>query len=338
VHSVVVMASSPWETRPASNRQNTHRPATDAERRKRLEDVWQQHFNELYRRSLSWTNGRREDAEDALGQAAITALQKLPGDLQPEAAFPWLLRLVYSKCMDIHRERKRRVCFVEGLDVSSLPEPEGQGSLESSLLDSELASFIRACIEEMPPRLRSVAEPYLLLDQRYAEIALQLEITEVNVRKRMQEARAYLRGCLQGYLEGRPAARPRKPASRPTAEPRERARASLSALRKYVHRHPRGWKKRLELALRLREEGLLEEAVQHLRLAIERQLGQGALWRELGRTLQELGRTGEAIAAYEEALRRTRDLEALDAIQRELEACRAMATDRQIAARPGAAI
>jgi RNA polymerase sigma factor (sigma-70 family) len=320
MHSVVVMASSPWETRPTSNSQNPHRPATDAERRKRLEDIWRQHFNELYRRSLSWTNGRREDAEDALGQAVVTALQKLPGDLQPEAAFPWLLRLVYSKCMDIHRERKRRACFVEGLDVASLPEPEGQGSLESALLDSELASFIRVCIEEMPPRLRSVAEPYLLRDQRYAEIALQLEITEVNVRKRMQEARAYLRECLRDYLEGRPVARARKPKA--AAAPRQHARPSLSALRDYVNRHPRGWKKRQELALRLREEGCLEEAAQQLRAALERQPGQGALWRELGRTLQALGQRGEAIAAYEEALCRTRDLEIQEAIRGEIEVCR----------------
>jgi RNA polymerase sigma factor (sigma-70 family) len=324
VHSVLVMTSSPWENGPASNCQNSNRPANDGERKKRIELAWRQHFPELYRRSLNWTNGRREDAEDALGQAAVVAVQKLPGDLHPEAALPWLLRLVYSKCMDIHRERKRHL-FMGDLDISSLPELAEPGSLESSLLDSELASFVRGCIAEMPPRLRSVAEPYLLRDLRYAEIAIQLEITEVNVRKRMQEARSYLRECLGDYLQGqsgKPTPRERREAPQPAASPRKRARPSLAALREYVRRHPRGWKRRQELALRLREEGSLEEAIQHLRLALERQPGQSTLWRDLGRTLHALGRTGEAIAAYEEALRRARGSEALDTIRRELDVCR----------------
>jgi tetratricopeptide (TPR) repeat protein len=222
--------------------------------------------------------------------------------------------------MDIHRERRRRQSFVPVSEIASLPEPEGAESLESSLLDSELGSFIRACIEDLSPRLRSVAEPYLLRDLRYSEIALQLEITEVSVRKRMQEARSLLRERIEDYREGR-ARRPTSRERRPP--PRNRPAPSLAALREYVRRHPRGWKKRLELALRLREEGSPEEAVEHLRLALERQPGWGILWRELGRTLDALGRVGEAVAAFDEALRRLRDPEALETVRRERESAAA---------------
>lgn len=314
MHSVVFMAASPWETRPVPSCANSPRPTPDSERKKRIEEAWRQHFPELYRRSLSWTNGRREDAEDALGQAALVALQKLPEDLSPEASLPWLLRLVYSKCMDIHRERRRRQHFVDDVDMGSLPEPAGSGDLETALLSGELASFVRRSIEEMPARLRSVAEPYLLRDLGYAEIAARLEITEVNVRKRMQGARAYLRECLRHYMEGGgavcPASRQRRVAGALSEPPsRKRTRLSLAALEEYVRRHPRGWKMRHELASRLAAAGRHEEAVVHLRLALERQPGQSRLWRDLGRTLSALGCDGEALAAYEEALCRTRDPE-----------------------------
>lgn len=320
----VVMAAAPWETRPAPSCADFPRSTPDHEPRKRIEEAWRRHFSELYRRSLFWANGRREDAEDALGQAAVMALQKLPENLLPEMTLPWLLRLVYSKCMDIHRERRRRRHFVDDLDQGSVPEPVGTEDLESALLESELKKFVRRSISEMPPRLRSVAEPYLLRDQGYTEIAGRLEITEVNVRKRMQEARAHLRQCLRAYLadEARPPApRGRRPASPSGASPRRRLLLSLAALEEYVRRHPRGWKKRQELALRLREAGRSEEAVLELRLALERQPGQAGLWRDLVSALRSLGRGDEAITACEEASRRLHDPVALDGVLLELEAC-----------------
>lgn len=270
----------------------------------RFESVWQQCFPELYRRSLDWTSGRREDAEDALGQAAVSALQKMPRDLQPGEARAWLLRLVYSKCMDIHRQRRRSRVVVREVDDPALeqqiaaPEP----SHESALLDIELAAVARMLILRLPPRLRSVAELHFLQDKKYPEIADALAITEVNVRKRVQHSRSLLRERMQAYLEGDATIR----ASRGTeageghgardaeTDSFRESRWSLAALRKYVDRHPRGWKKRWELAVRLREEGALEEAVGHLHLALRRQPRRAELWIELGATLERLGRSGEA--------------------------------------------
>lgn len=166
-------------------------------RRARFETAWRQNVSELYRRSLQWTSGRREDADDALGHAALIALEKMPQELQPVEARRWLLRLVYSKCMDIHRRRKRHV------DIPSLEveiQETGPG-LESVLLEGELLAVTRDRIRKLPPRLRSVAELHLLRDIPYSEIADLLVLTEVNVRKRMQEARAFLREPLRAYLE-----------------------------------------------------------------------------------------------------------------------------------------
>jgi RNA polymerase sigma-70 factor (ECF subfamily) len=274
--------------------------------------AWRRNLPELTRRSLSWTSGHREDAEDALGQAALTALEKMSRDLDSDAERRWLLRLVYSRCMDIHRHRKRSRWVAGDLDAPSLKEKietAGPG-LESELLESELLTVIQGHIESLPPRLRRVAELHLLEEKPYSEIADLLSLAEANVRKRMQEARAHLREPLQTYLAGDVHIQaPRKLTERRRLEHDEPAPLrpsgwSLKYLERYVRHHPRSWKRRWELARRLSETGSLEKAVLHLREAASRQPRRADLWLDLGTTLLRLGRTGEAQEAFEAALRR----------------------------------
>lgn len=124
----------------------------------------------------------------------------------------WLLRLTYNRCMDLYRARKRSRSIVE--DLETLPSESAEvaargASLEQELLDNERAALLRDCIDRLPPRLRSVMELHLGAEMQYPEIAAALEITEVNVRKRMQQARALLREGLGEYLAG--GASPRSP-------------------------------------------------------------------------------------------------------------------------------
>ncbi len=253
---------------------------TDDLRRARFERAWRQNVSELYRRSLDWTSGRREDADDALGQAALVALEKMPQELQPDEARRWLLRLAFSKCMDIHRHRRRSRCVARVVDDPFLEEEIGAvgPGLESVLLAGELIVVARDRIQKLPPRLRTVAELHLLRDTPYSEIADLLSLTEVNVRKRMQEARALLREHLQAYLGGDVRIQaPRRLAAGGTSlttdepEPLRVSRWTLNSLEKYVQLHPRSWKRRWELAVRLRDAGSLNKAVFHFREAASRQ-------------------------------------------------------------------
>ena len=286
----------------------------EALRRARFETAWRQNISELCRRSLQWTNGRREDADDALGHAALIALEKMPHGLQPVEARRWLLRLVYSKCMDIHRHRRRSPSVACNGDDPS-PEEEIEASEpghESVLLSGELIFVIRDRVRSLPPRLRKVAELHLLREMPYSEIADLLALTEVNVRKRMQEARAFLREHLQAYLEGdvRIQAPRSLDAHSPAIDrpdPLRRSGWTLESLERYVQRHPRGWKKRWELALRLREAGSTDQALAHFREAAKRQPRRFEIWRDLGLTLLLLDRTEEAREAFEAALQWARD-------------------------------
>lgn len=278
------------------------------ERREGFEAAWRRYQAELYRLSLRWTSGRQEDAEDALAQVAIVALQTIPSGLKPSDTRAWLLRVAYTKCMDLHRERRRSLQAFQGEET---PPPEiasDSPHLESVVLADELRAVVRRYVSRLAPGLRAVAELHLLRDLRYAEVAEILAISEANVRKRMQQVRAVLRGPLQRYLAGEAGAvrcaQTKVPRRRKPAAP---ARWSVEALRKYVRAHPRGWKKRWELASRLRQEGLLEEAILHFQGAALRQPRQPRLWMEMGEALREAGRPGEAAAAYEKALRWARD-------------------------------
>lgn len=283
-------------------------------RRERFETAWRQNVSELYRRSLQWTSGRREDADDALGHAALIALEKMPHELQPVEARRWLLRLVYSKCMDIHRHRRRSpsmACDVNDPAPGEEIEASGPGH-ESVLLAGEMIFVIRDRIQNLPSRLRNVAELHLLGEMPYSEVADLLALTEVNVRKRMQEARALLREHLHAYLEGdvriqAPRAADQGSPAIDKPEPLRRSGWTLESLERYVLRHPRGWKKRWELALRLREEGFPEKAVAHFREAVDRQPQRFELWLDLGTALLLLNRGEEAREAFEAALRRARD-------------------------------
>jgi RNA polymerase sigma-70 factor (ECF subfamily) len=300
-------------------------------RKERFELAWRQNLSELYRRSLSWTNGRREDADDALGHAALIALEKMPQGMQPFEARRWLLRLVYSKCMDIRRYHRRTPCIARdaGDDPSPTEEIEDIGpGHESALLSGELLSVARDRIQSLPARLRQVAELHLLGEMPYSEIADLLALTDVNVRKRMQEARALLREHLQAYMAGDTRIQaPRTPhPSRSVAsdpEPLRRSGWTLESLEKYVQRHPRGWKKRWELALRLREAGSLETAVLHLREAAGRQPRRMEPWLDLGTTLLLLDRRDEARDALEAALRRSRDAVIRARLRELIAGCRA---------------
>jgi RNA polymerase sigma factor (sigma-70 family) len=81
-----------------------------------------------------------------------------------------------------------------------------------------------------------------------------------------------------------------------------RQHLKLRTLRKYLERHPRGWKKRLETAYLLYTMGHWEEAIGHYRYVLRRQPKLVDAWINMANMLRLSGRVPEAIAAYQTAL------------------------------------
>jgi RNA polymerase sigma factor (sigma-70 family) len=270
--------------------------------------------------------GRRDDADEAYGRVAIRALERCPVSFRdPEHARAWLLALTRNVCMDIHRERRRE----REVSIEEKPheEPVGADDPESSYLLGERNRHLRSLIRRLPPRLRRTVELHVYCDMTYEEVARELGISVVSVRKRMQEVRR----CMREGIGRR--AKPLCPAEEPpetetpppvlslvtplvTTENLDECDAELllpadpawsevriEAIERYCAKHPRGWRGRLALARALTAEGRVIEAARHYQYVAERQPFPIEHWLELGVALEAAGSRIEAIAAYEAGAR-----------------------------------
>jgi RNA polymerase sigma factor (sigma-70 family) len=177
--------------------------------------LWQRYNKYLFAVCLRHMGGIYADAEDALSRAMLKAMDRLPQHasvvINPRA---WLTRLTYNVCMEMHREHTRRRMHVEiGAQIPiDLESPGTQfNSPEDSLLRDEALGVLAGMINELPPRLR---EPFVL---RYwheipcRQVAERLTLSTENVRKRIQQARGFLRARLDRYLSSVPGKQPARP-------------------------------------------------------------------------------------------------------------------------------
>jgi RNA polymerase sigma factor (sigma-70 family) len=139
--------------------------------------------------------GNTADAEDALNTAMLRAFQgfsEQSGALVNEKA--WLSRILHNVCMDFHRERRRFVEPAEVPEAEPLPTPTPvEAAPDEVLIERERAREIRARVHALPTNLRTPFEMRFLRGMSYADIATHLQLTNCNVRKRIQLAYGILR-------------------------------------------------------------------------------------------------------------------------------------------------
>ncbi|HEX8558379.1 MAG TPA: sigma-70 family RNA polymerase sigma factor [Pyrinomonadaceae bacterium] len=181
-------------------------------------EVWDLHRDYLFSICLREMGGMRADAEDALSRVMIKARARLPehaGRVQNLKA--WLARLTHNFCVDIHRERRRQTRGVENIEEMAdadfmslahrIPTPE------EMVLEREQRLRLRRLIEDLPPNLCQPFVLHFFQGVPYAEIAARLNLSNDNVRKRIQQARAFLRGRLDDGAAAAAALRPSAPAA-----------------------------------------------------------------------------------------------------------------------------
>ena len=314
-------------------------------------DSWVRHESQLMRKCIRWMSGRVDEAEEALSRARLLAFRKYPrAGEEIKEPHAWFSRLTYNVCMDLHRElnrdRARQVADSEWIEEAA-DSSWGCESVtpERRYLRDELETHIRQCVRELPPKLREAMELLFLEECSYREIAERLAITEVALRKRIQQARRQLRQRLveyrcgavrvqaQAQCGGEDGAVQRQPRPQPHGGPWSRAKSvalvavelevagrtkdvilfleqrpkratprGIASLRKYVAKHPTGWKKRLELAGLLCRYGTLREAITHYKLVVERKPEHVAAAVELAENLQHLTQLEAARDVYARAI------------------------------------
>jgi len=161
----------------------------------------------LWYRCLHWMGGHHEDAEDAMHTAALRVCKYLQGHgdtvSNPQA---WLYRLIYNQCMTLQRGRQRRQRYIQYVTEENTIARDlsihSQESAEETHLQDELKKHIQNLIEALPDRLKEPLKLYFFQGMNQRDIALYLNLSHDNVRKRLQQGRDILRGQLAQYLRG----------------------------------------------------------------------------------------------------------------------------------------
>ena len=136
----------------------------------------------------------RDLAEDAVQEAFIVAIQRLP-DLREPNAFPgWFRQIIRTQAGRI--SRSRRELPAEWNDVVSTSEPTPHERLQ----DDELRAVVRQALSSLPGAGRDTAELFYLEEMSCASISDRLGVPEGTVKRRLYDARARLRDMLLGYI------------------------------------------------------------------------------------------------------------------------------------------
>ncbi|HEX2168617.1 MAG TPA: sigma-70 family RNA polymerase sigma factor [Longimicrobiales bacterium] len=129
------------------------------------------------------------DAEDAVQDSFITALERLDECRDPAAFAGWLRRIVRNRARSVRRREKiRETDSLESAGSAATPRDPG-----GDLSRSELRRSLQAALGTLTEVQRRVVLMHDLEGYRHREIALELDIPEGTVRSHLFFARRALR-------------------------------------------------------------------------------------------------------------------------------------------------
>lgn len=147
----------------------------------RLEETVLQYENTLYRAALS-ALGDPEEARDAVQNAFLALLERVPVFESPEHEKAWLLRVTINACRDRLRALRRHPTLPL-LETYPAHEPAEETALEAVLA--------------LPPKERLCVHLFYYEGYKTHEIADMLGEREGTVRSRLSRARVRLRSRLE---------------------------------------------------------------------------------------------------------------------------------------------
>jgi RNA polymerase sigma-70 factor (ECF subfamily) len=144
----------------------------------------------------------REDAEDAVQDALMSAYLHIDNFQHNSAFSTWLTRIVMNSALMINRRnRTARQVSTEDLNRGGELEldcqiPDRTPDPEQIYLQSERTRILGSTIRKLRPRVRAVVEIALFQDLPLKETAKILDISVTAVKSRLLQARATLRKSL----------------------------------------------------------------------------------------------------------------------------------------------
>lgn len=165
---------------------------------KALYEIIIRRYNQrLYRVGMSIIYNETE-VEDSMQAAYIHAYEHL-GSFHFASSFAtWLTRILINECLLRIRQKKRAVLFDGSIREAVFPDTYSQTPAHT-VMNSELGSILTNAINRLPEKYRSVFVMREIENMNVAETGDCLDISEVNVKVRLNRAKALLRETLSLY-------------------------------------------------------------------------------------------------------------------------------------------
>ena len=162
-----------------------------------FEIIMRRYNQRLYRAGMSIL-GDEAETEEAMQSAYIKAYEHLASFENRSSLATWLTRIMLNECFG--RKKSRRL-----LPVDATKPPENNISLSTpmdQLMNKELSATLEAAIARLPEQYRTVFMLREIEELSIRETGEVLDITEANVKVRLNRAKTMLRSELKGYIKG----------------------------------------------------------------------------------------------------------------------------------------
>ena len=154
----------------------------------------------LYRVGMSIINDDRE-VEDAMQMAYIKAYENL-AQFSFKADFStWLTRILINECFSILRKRKHSLNLNGNKIESEMPHQHitETATPVAKVVNAELKMILEQAILQLPEKYRTVFIMREIENMNIAETKACLEISGINVKVRLNRAKALLRKSLNAF-------------------------------------------------------------------------------------------------------------------------------------------
>lgn len=164
-----------------------------------FEVLMRRHFRVAYLIALARVNDIAE-AEDVCQDAFVSAWRHIHECRDPGRFAGWLARIVRNTAHN--RGDYLRVRRTE--DLAHAAAARAPGTTDAALLRGELRQSLLDALAQLSPAQREVVLLHDLEGWLHADIARQLQVSEVMSRRHLSDARKRLRGILGDYATLRP--------------------------------------------------------------------------------------------------------------------------------------
>lgn len=146
-----------------------------------------------------------DEIEDILQEAYIKAYEQLPRFEKRSKFSTWLIRIVINEAMAHKKSRKRFTSFTYdradepgAIHELQVPVPNKESPVEK-LMNTELRNILEKAVDRLPEKYKSVFMMREIEDMSVAETSDVLEITETNVKVRLNRAKEMLRETIGNF-------------------------------------------------------------------------------------------------------------------------------------------